>query len=237
MTLLELVKQLARETGTVSPSTITTIEGATDEHVQDLIYWIITANWEIEGLREDFRFRIREGVITMEPGRNDYPMAIFLGDEYFKKVVPYKHPYHQSHIQIDNKRQGKIEYVPHPTFTGWFDQRIENTSPSKPTHFAVLPNEEVRFFPTPDKPYELHFNYTRRRLQMTELDICEPAMPLDLRRVIIYWALRHYAFYDEAESRMRTVYEQLDRALLELYNDQLPQIYVDAPQFRGNYGC
>lgn len=236
MNLLQLVKFLARETGSYSPNDITTIEVVEDEHVQDLVHWVIDSNWEIENLTDLWRFRMREGSIEMEPDRNDYPMAEFLGDQYFKKVVPYTHPWHQSHIQAEDSRQHKIKFIPYRTWAGWYDTKIQTTTPARPTHFTVLPNEQVRFCPTPDKAYTLHFNYIRRALRMTEVDICEPAMPIDLRNVIIYWAIDRYATFDEAELRRRTNKEKLDEALMMLRNDQMPPLHFAAPQMRGNYG-
>lgn len=235
-TLLDLVKKLARESGTVSPSQITTIEGTiSDDHVADLLDWIIDANFEIEKLSDDWRFRMREGTVEIEADRTDYPLAAYLGDDYFKKVVPYKHPWHRSHIHVGEKRQ-PIHFVPYRQWMGDYDRRLVTTSKDKPVAFTVLPNEEIRIYPMPDQAYTLNFNYIRRPLRLDAKDVCEPAMPQEHRLVIIYWALRHYAFYDEASQRMQTVQIELEQALMDLRNDQMPPLQVSTPKFRGGYG-
>jgi len=239
VTLLELVKKLARETGTVSPSQITTVESVTDDHVSDLIDWIVDANFEIEKMHEDWRFRMREGSIEVESGVTDYPLAQYLGDDQFKKVVPYLHPWHYSHIHVEgdpNTSRIPIYFLPYRQWAGYYDERLATTTEGRPKKYTVLPNEQIRVYPIPDKAYKLNFNYIRRPLKMEVKDACEPAMPADLQNVIFYWALRHYAFYDESVQRMQTVQFELDQSLMDLRNDQLPPIHINEPKFRGGYG-
>lgn len=235
MNFLDLVRKLARETGTVSPSQIQTIEGAiTDQNVADLADWIIDANYEIEKLHDDWRFRMREGTVEIEAGTTDYPLGQYLGDEFFKKVVPYRHPWYHSHIQVGEKLE-PVHFVPYREWAGDYDQRLTTTRTGKPQAFTVLPNEQIRIYPTPDKSYTLAFNYIRRPLRLELKDACEPAMPAEMRNVIIYWALRHYAFYDEATHRIQTVQIELDQSLMDLRNDQLPGQRWSRPTFRGGY--
>ena len=235
MNLLELVKELAGETSTVSPSQITTVETITDEHVEDLTRWIVRSNEDIERLHEDWRFRMREGVVELVEETTDYDLKTYLGDDYFKKIVPFKHPWHYSHVHVGSNRSS-VQYVPYRQWAGRYDRRLEFTTASKPLYFTVLPTEQIRVYPKPDKAYELKFNYIRRPLVMERLDACEPAMPAEFQRLVILWALRQYAFHDEADKRIQTVTFQIDQHLMDMRNDQLPGIHVDEPTGRGSYG-
>ena len=235
MTYLELVKELAAEAGTVSASQITTIESISEDHVEDLARWIAKSNMEIERLREDWRFRQREGEIEIEAGETDFSLPDRIPDEFFHKINFYTHPYRRNHIQIDD-RDNRVDFVPYRQWTGDYDRRLENAENGRPHKFTVLPDERIRVYPRPDETHKLLFNYIRRPLTLERKDECEPQMPALFQNVIIYWALQKHVFFDENARRMQTVQFQLDQALMDLRNDQLPKAWWDAPTFRGGYG-
>jgi len=227
-TLLELVKDLAAMSGAVEPDNITTVVGVTDSVVRDHIRWIRVSNLEIERQRDDWRFRIKEGELELEKGVGRYDISLVFPD--FKKILPYKHPQIAQHILMDGRQQ-RIFHIPYPRWVAQYGRRIASTTPGQPRAFTVLPDGQIELFPTPSKANIVNFDYLRKPQMMDLKDGCEPAMPDDVDNVILYHALRHYAFFDEASQRITTVQFQLDEAMNALYRDQLPAARAVSPGF------
>lgn len=227
-TMLELTKRLARATGVINPAEITTIEGQSDETILELVQHLIDANLEIERQRDDWFFRIKEGEIETEEGVGRYDVKLVLSD--YKKIYPYKHPESARYILVDGKEAG-IRFVPFARWAGRYDKLIANSTTGQPNAFTELPNGQLEFYPTPSRAYVINFNYVRQPLTLDIKDVCEPAIPSDLHSVVLYHAIRNYAMQDEATQRIQTVQVQLDQAMMDLRNDQLPETRTKDPGF------
>lgn len=223
MNLLELVQELAAETGTVSPSDITDVSSPGDEHVEDLVRWIRRANQDIENERDDWRFRIKEGQLDTFKGDEAYDVTQTHSD--FQKVLPYRHPWKISYIRVDDAIY-PIRYVPYPIWTGDYDRRNERTQQARPIAYTIDNEEKMRLYPIPDKQYRLNFNYVSNPQFMTLTNTCEPRMPARHHRVIVLRALYEYAMSDEAQAQTQRGYRLYKRALMNLRNDQLPRVSV-----------
>ncbi len=218
-TLLELVKDLADESGVEESSNITTVVGVTDTKIKDLIRWIRWANRDIERRRDDWFFRIKEGEIELEQGEPRYDVTLEIPD--FHKIVPYKHPKYAASIIVDGDSLSVV-YIPYERWAGRFDVMLANTSEGQPRNFTRLPSGELEVFPKPSTNFTLKFNYLRKPQMMSLQDECEPAIPEMYDSVILWFALLRYVRYDEAQVRKADAQAEFDQAYMDLVSDQAP---------------
>ena len=223
MNLLELVKALAAEASTVSPSEITTVtdyasDPVPNEHVADLIRWIRQSDREIQVERDDWLFRLKEGKIDMFPGDGDYDVTNFISDYW--RVSPYSQGHRYIRVGTDYM---PVEYVTYPQWRGDFDRRRLKASQGRPTHFTVAPDNTLKVYPIPSTESELFFDYVRKPCLMTITDECEPVVPQAFRMLIVYRALMKHAMHDESQFQAQRAQVEYNRMMMSMRNDQLPE--------------
>lgn len=223
MNYLELVKELAAETGTVSPSQIEDVADASDDHVNDLVRWIDRANHEIELQRDDWKFRIKEGEVELckdEPVQRVKPQI-----KDFKDVLPYRHPWRIRYATIE-RDVFPVRFIPWIRWTGEYDVRVARTRPGRPTVFTVDNQARIRTYPVPHKDTMLKFNYISEAQVMNRVNECTPRMPDRHHRVIVWYAYMQYAGSDEASLKYQTGNRTLRQLMMNLRNEQLPEVRV-----------
>ena len=221
MNFLELVQTLAAEAGTVSPADITDVADyasgtGPDEHVADLVRWIRQSDREIQIERDDWRFRLKEGQLELDPGDGDYDVRLRIKDYY--KVLPYSHC--RRIIRV-NEDIFPLTFVTYPKWAGNFDVRRLRTRPGRPTHFTVGPDNRLKVYPVPSRTVHLTFDYVRTPCMMTFVNECEPLIPPPFRMIIVYRALMKHAMHDEAQMQAQRAQIEYRRMLMSLRNDQL----------------
>lgn len=223
MNLLELVQDLAAETGTVSPSEISDVKSPENDHVADLVRWIIRSNHEIELERDDWRWRIKEGELEITAEEDVTEVGYQITD--FHKIIPYRQPWRMGYVTVD-REYFPVRYVRWPVWTGDYDVRVARTQPSRPIAWTMDPQEHVRTYPVPNHDITLRFNYSSEAQVMKQVNDCEPRMPERFHRVIVYHAMIWYAMHDEAQFQFQSADRRYRRMRMKLNNDQLHGISV-----------
>lgn len=195
MTYLELVKALQEESGSGS-SSIATLVGVSGEPLR-LRNWIDTANLTIQSQWVDWKFLWNEATpITTGVDSSDY-----VGPE---------------DLNVWDKQSFRIDGVPVPK-TSVQEYLVKDfpvtNATGKPNRIFIMPNNQLRVYPTPDAAYTVTANYWRTPLSLkldTDIDNATPLIPPQFHRVVINMALQLLGTWENAPEIVQTGREGLD---------------------------
>ena len=223
MNYLELVQELARESGTTrnadpSGQGIDTLADPDNKHLEDLKAWIRKAWNEIQ-LQCDWSFNIRMGVVETTPGDRVIDLPTQVPD--FRRLVPYFQPFTKRWIRL-----GERDPVFHVRYQNWAGHVARMKSQSrKPRNFTIRPDGFMEVWPEPPEQYEISFDYLAEP-QILEEDEDIPVMPLRYHDLIVYRALVKYAGFDEASAQYQRAIPEIRRLELAMGRELLPEIRV-----------
>ena len=184
MTLLELVVELWRESGTGGPQP-TTVVGQVGE-ANRLVQWVRQADLEIQQVHSDWNFLWGQDSITTVADTSTYADPVPEGVS----------SYDEDSFVLDGTTP--IEAVRYTEVKN----EIRPTGTSQPTQVVILPNGTLRCDPTPNAAYTIAFDYWAKPQAMNN-DNDESLIPAEFRQVIVGKALMHYAEYENAPEIMQ----------------------------------
>jgi len=100
-------------------------------------------------------------------------------------------------------------------------------SSDKPVYITVLPTNEIRFEPKPDKIYTVEGDYKRSTQTLTANDDELTNLPDDFHMIIVWQALKYYGFYENAPEVLEEAEVNFDTLLFRLEIEQLPEMSED----------
>lgn len=223
MNYLELVRELARESGTTDTADpagtgILTLENPPVKHLEDLIAWTRKAWLDIQ-LQCDWSFLVREGQITTTPGEKTIDILAQVPD--FRRLEPYFEPFRMRWIRLENR--DKLAAVRYSQWTGQTALKISRQS--KPRNFTIRPDGLMELWPVPQAEYTITFDYLREPQILAE-DEDVPILPLRYHDVIVYRALLKYAGFDEAQAQYQRAMPEFRKLMHDMGRELLPEIRV-----------
>lgn len=231
-TYLELVKDAARESGTVPGySAISSAVGQTGR-VALFAAWVNQAYRDIQNKRDDWRWLTAEFEGTAING-----VDTFAASDLSIDVDRF------SHWIIPN--DGLEHFTCYPTADGvseeafliqrtWQDFRrrfkmgTEAAVAGRPSHFAISPRDEVVLYPIPDADHVLKGSYYKGP-QVLAADSDIPEMPRRYHDAIMWGALVHMCTYDESFAQIQIYQGRYDMALSSMISENTPEITLAGP--------
>lgn len=223
MTYLELVRDLARQTGTMGNAdpidgTISTLQSPDNDYLIDLISWIDWA-WNSLQLEQDWYFMMKQGQVTTTASQSEVDVSSQVPD--FRRLVPYTRPYNRRWIRVGGRDPIFIwrpeMWEGHATL--WGDRN------GRPRKASINFDNKLDLWPTPDDTYTITFKYLQEP-QVLSQDDDEPILPERYHRIIVYRAMQEYAGYDETETQFQRAIQRESDLMTEMRREQLPQIRV-----------
>jgi hypothetical protein len=227
-TFLELVKDLARQDGSISPVSITSVVDQTGRP-EKMVNWVQKAYTNIQNSRRDWGWLIDEFTATLIPGTAIYTPASFnltrfsnwLRDNQWQQPLSLRDPL------IGLSDEGELQEV---TYQYWRERygrgdRSLTEYWDRPTEYAITPKGEIAFGSFPDEAYVIRGQYQKGpQLLVGNGDI--PEMPSRFHDLIVWEAHRLLLIHDGAynESQFPTMEMATLRHQLEM--DQLPEVIV-----------
>ncbi len=204
MNFLQLAQRLRQETGTAG-SGPTTVASQTGEY-RRLVDWVNAAYAEIQNKWMDWRFLWAESTVSLVISTRDYTLesecvmpnedSFYLGDI---KLEP---------VSFDDYRRDRPAY--------------DDMTPGDPTHFTILPNEQIRVFPTPAASgATIAYEYQRGGLQLVVNDET-PVIPPRYHLAILYRAKMLWAEFENAQLEVAAAAQSYGVWMLALEANQLP---------------
>lgn len=226
-TYLELVKRLARESGSMDEDNITTVVGL-NGRARKMAHWVSQAYTNIQNDRRDWGWLVASFTWNLIPGTAVYTPAS-LNLTRFTSWVKDKDWYMPLSIydgSIGLSDEHEVRQVSHEYWRSRYG-RGDQTSDywNRPTEWAVSPRNELVFGPYPDKAYTIRSQYVKGPQTLAaNSDI--PEMPERFHQIIVWEALRLLMLHDGAyqEAAFPTQEMAILRHQLEL--DQLPEVVI-----------
>lgn len=222
-TFLELVKDLARESGSLSGSTVTTVV-ATSGRTELLVGWVRKAYNNIQNSRRDWNWLRAEATSPLIIGSARYlPSSLGVtrfgswvtdGDDWFRPMSIYE-------TAKGVSDEGDIALV---QYQWWYDRYGRGTQTNgRPTTYAISPAGEVVFGPAPDLDYTARFMYVKGPQELAaNADV--PEMPARFHEMITWEAQRLLMVHDGAYQESQWPAADFTRLRFELEREQLPQM-------------
>lgn len=224
-TYLELVKDLARESGSMDPAAITSVTGVSGRR-EKMASWVRKAYVNIQNSRRDWGWLIATFDVALVPGSAVYTPASFNLTRFsnWMKDRDWYMPVTIHDPAIGLSDEHEIPNISHEYWrTKW--NRGDTSDWGRPVEWAISPRNEIVFGPTPDKAYRVRGQYQRGpQMLVNNTDI--PEMPARFHDMITWEAHRLLLLHDGAlnESQFPTMEMVTLRHQLEV--DQLPEITV-----------
>ncbi len=225
-TFLQLCKDAARESSTVSGDPLTTVTGLTDDRLSKFVYWVRRAWLDIQNESTSWRWMRKEyddKALTI--GQSRYTAtALGISDLDDWIVGPNIVYLYDSTIGVSD--ESPLEYV-----RDWdlFKHKWLRGSPdnNRPTQYAISPTEEICFGAPPDKAYLISGEY-RKSAQILTNNADEPECPSRFHGAISDYANILMAQHDEAEMHVATNYTRFNDTMRKMRRDQLPPFEIGA---------
>ena len=210
MTFLEIVKEVARLSGTVDPRSIETLEGA--EGRIALLANVVEAAWtEIQNTYHAWRFLTKElpTNTTLDDGIAAYTAAnLGLSDwsEWIPGTAPgtipltlWKPTEAGSTYRADE--QALAFAASYPEFRSSYQTGTNASTTGRPQSFSIDVQDRLVFWPTPDDDYHLAGTY-RRSAQVLSADSDKPIIADQYHRTLVHAAKLLLDHSDEADGNV-----------------------------------
>lgn len=208
MTFLELCQRLRQEVGAAGNGPAN-VSGQSGEYAR-LIGWIRTAWEEIQLERDDWAFNWAEGSVDVDAAFREFsPPSDFAS--WNNKTL---------RLTSDGLRE-----LPWPVFR---ERYREDSGRTRPSIITITPRGDFKLDTTPNDNEQITFEYWRTP-QALEINEDEPRLPARYRMVIVYRAMQHYAFYENAQEVMTAGREAERRLMRDIMRTQLPTITLGGP--------
>lgn len=217
MTFLQLVQQLVLETGTDLNTRVDTVSwppsysyGESSQHIERCINWVRRAWLDLQEDQAEWGFMLHRAAMPMAEGQWSYPVKELVDAELlaqeepytFERLVPFTAYLDQRFIWVadgSNDRPGisPCYYIPYEQFYGMDDQR-NRFERGRPARYTVGPDERIEFDRSPENDdFYAEFLFRHTPQELTTNDEEPIGLPPRFHDLIVYYAIEHYAGYDE----------------------------------------
>lgn len=128
---------------------------------------------------------------------------------------------------VGESDQNTLLYLPYGKWRAQYRSQMGDRSDGRPQLFTILPNNQVRFEPRPDKIYTIEGDYKRSTQEFTANTDVPTNLPDDFHMIIVWKALMDYAFKENAPDTLEQAEVNFGNLLVRLEIEQLPKFDTD----------
>lgn len=221
-TFLELVQDLARQSGTLAGgTTIASVAGVTGR-ADKLVNWIASAWTDIQNQR-DWNWMKAEYTSALAVGTKRYTYSSFSLTRFRKWVTdtPFWLPVTLYDDDIGVSDEAPLTQIPYDLWRTKYDRGTQTNS--RPVEYAISPANEMCFGPVPNDDYVVKGEYWKSA-QVLSANADTPEMPSDLHKIIVYRAMVLMGESDESASTIQVAQNEYRRMFHNLCAVSLPNI-------------
>ncbi len=224
MTYLELCVRARQESG-ISGGGPTTVLNQTGQLLK-VVDWVSFAWVEIQQMRPNWLFMWEEFTFDTIIDQRDYDAASLAAPITNLKLwdVDSFLIYETALTEID---QNALLYLNYQLWRVRNREQMNVRSADRPQQFTLLPDNKVRFEPKPDKVYTIDGEYKRSTQQFVADADVPTNLPDDFHMLIVWQALKNYAWHEDAAEVMDQAETNFDNLLFRLENEQLMDMSED----------
>lgn len=224
-TYLELVKQLALESGNMDPALVVAVSGLTGRQAK-LAGWVNKAYLNIQNSRRDWGWLIARWTNPLIIGSGVYTTASFNLTRFSSWITDrdWYQPLTIYDPALGVSDEGALGLISHELWRTKWDRGNQSVL-GRPVDYAISPRNEIEFGPVPDKAYVATGQYQKGPQTLAATgDV--PEMPARFHDMIVWEAMRLSLISDGAYQESQ--YPMLEMVGLrhELELDQLPEIAI-----------
>lgn len=228
-TFLQLVQDLARQSGTLAGgTTIASVVGVTGR-AEKMVNWINSAWEEIQGmkrwnwLRQEFESELIVNTTRYTAASLDIATRFDSWEVETPRFEPFT-IYNPAIGQVDESEIGQIDYQ---LWRSKYDRRTHDAN--RPVEWAISPANEFCVGTKPDLAYVLRGEYWKSPQPLTA-NADTPEMPARHHRAIVYKAMMLMAQADESIATYNMAEREFGMLFSSLCNDRasLPHVSVRA---------
>jgi hypothetical protein len=223
MTFLELCQRARQECGASGsgPSTVSGQQG----QLKKIVDWVAQAWLEIQGMRPDWRFMVKEFSFTTTAATRDYSaddLSITDLDQWdTDSFLIYK-------TATGASDQGALPFLPYLTWRDGYRARMTDRADDRPILFTLKPDGELRFEPRPDASYTIEGDYQRTLQTFTDNTDEPTGLPSKFHMMIVFKAMQYYGFHESAPDVLANGEALFEQWLPKLEREQLPPMTIGA---------
>lgn len=221
-TFLQLC-QLTREKCGISGSGPSSVTGQTGE-MSRIVNWVQEAWIDLQNRSRDWDWMRAEFCVTTEQYRQDYTPSMASLTDFSRWHPDTLRAYKQSYGVSD--QQWLVEWR-YDIFRDTYIFAAQTTG--RPVVFAVRPRDKALLFGSiPDDAYEIRGEYQKAaRPFLTGSEV--PSLPEEFHMLIVYGAMKKYAFYENAPEVAVFADGAYKEMLSDLLMNQSPVFSVGCP--------
>lgn len=228
-TFLQLVQDLARESGTLAPSSITTVVSPTNPRLDKLVGWVRKAYTNLQNQHKEWAWLRAETLQTLTASTARYlgPGAspnfgltrwgswLEDGDDLLTVSI-----YDNS---IGTEDEGPIRQIDYALWYAKYGRGDHDEN--RPIEWAISPAQELCLGPTPDAAYKIRFPYIKTP-QSLAADADTPEMPSRFHDLVVWEAMRLLQTHDGNFNAKQFYMPEMLEMRSHLEREQLPEIRI-----------
>lgn len=229
-TLLELVKDLASEAGTLPAESITTVSGLTG-YAAKFPRWIKFAYEDIQNAHPNWKWLQAVFLADTVASSNVLPKTSADATRFGNWTCsqePSEDRFSIYDPDVGVSEEHELQFWPYDAFFRTYLRGAESEETGEPYCFTIAPSGDLLLAPIPDKVYKIRGPY-RKSPQYLQADDDVPEMPARFHGIIRDIAQEYLGVYDESWIQLKVWQLQAHPRWTSLANDQLPDLEMPGP--------
>ena len=222
MNYLALCQRVVLEAG-ITGAGPTTVENQSGQ-LAKVVGWVAQTWVDIQLMRPSWNFMHEEGSFDTVAATRDY-LAADYGISDMKLFDTGSFLIYDTALGESDQNE-----LRHETYGRWRSEhrnRMNDRPDERPQMFTLLPNNKVRMEPRPDKAYTIDFDYKRSSQEFTANTDLPTNLPEDFHILIVWGALKYYAYFQDAPDVLDEAETNFDNLLHRLEIEQMSDFSED----------
>lgn len=220
-TFLQLVQDLARQSGTLAGGTTLASVSGVSGRADKLVNWTKQAWTDIQNQRVDWQWMYDTFSDALLVDTLRYTGSSFNLTRLRKWAIdtPVWQPITLYDSTLGQSDESAINYIPFNLWRSRYDRGTHDHT--RPVEYSISPTNELCIGPKPDAAYVIRGEYWKTP-QTLSANSDEPEMPERFHQLIVYRAMMLMAGGDESAPTFQFAKPEYDRLFNQLCIEQLP---------------
>lgn len=231
MNFLQLVRDLARDSGTLAGGvSIPTVVGATGR-ADKMVNWIVKGWRNLQNDRDDWPWMRREFTGSLVIDQTRYTAAELGIASRFGQWIgdrPHFRTFSLYDPDLGQGDEGPIRQIDYDVWRARYGRGLHDAN--RPTEWAVSPQGELCVGARPGKAYTISGEY-RTSPQILAADTDVPELPEQYHGAIVWEAMKLLGIADESPQTASSAISEYVLAHQNLLRDYLPEVTYDSRPF------
>lgn len=226
MDFLALVKDVARQSGTLAGGTTINSVTSLTGRGEKIANWVQSAWDDIQSVRDCWKWQYREfvGALLVDTKRYTYASFNIASLSRWAVDTDEHKPFTLYDPAIGKADEAPIYFMAYKAWRERYDRGVHTAQ--RPICYSISPTNELVFGPTPDKAYALSGEYWKGP-QALAANGDTPEMPAKFHKAIVWRAMMLLGEADENDPTILNAGREYKAIFAQLCSDQLDSLTLD----------